>query len=218
MTTVFDLEQTDGLLTTTRSVRKRLDLERPVPREVIRDCLELAIQAPTGSNRQGWRWLVVTDAAKRAALAEIYRKGVGGYLEDSIRDAQARGAAQDGRVFDSARYLAENLQDVPVHVIPCIRADHLADEPPRHVWPGLMGSILPAVWSFQLALRARGLGSVLTTLHLSQAAEAQSLLAIPDGIMQVALVPVAYTKGTDFKLAKRRPLEEILHWDEWSGD
>ncbi len=215
---LFDLEQTDGLLTTTRAVRKRLDLERPVSREVIRECLELAIQAPTGSNRQGWRWLVVTDAGKRAALAEIYRKGAGDYLEDAVRDARERGAVQDGRVFDSARYLAENLQHVPVHVIPCIRADHLADDPPRHVWPGLMGSILPAVWSFQLALRARGLGSVLTTLHLGHAEEARALLGIPDGIMQVALVPVAHTKGTDFKLAKRRPLDEILHWDAWSED
>ena len=215
---LFDLEQTDGLLTTTRAVRKRLDLERPVSREVIRECLELAIQAPTGSNRQGWRWLVVTDAGKRAALAEIYRKGAGDYLEDAVRDARERGAVQDGRVFDSARYLAENLQHVPVHVIPCIRADHLADDPPRHVWPGLMGSILPAVWSFQLALRARGLGSVLTTLHLGHAEEGRALLGIPDGIMQVALVPVAHTKGTDFKLAKRRPLDEILHWDAWSED
>ncbi len=216
--TEFDLSQTDALLTTTRAVRKRLDLDRPVPRDVVRDCLQIAIQAPSGSNRQGWRWLVVTDAAKRARLAEIYRAGVGSYLEDAVREAAARGAAQDGRVFASAHYLAENLQHVPVHVIPCIQADHLPADPPRHVWPGLMGSIMPAIWSFQLALRSRGLGTCLTTLHLSQAADAQDLLGIPDGIMQTALLPVAYTKGTHFKPAARRALDEILYWDEWSDD
>lgn len=215
---LFDLSQTDGLLTTTRAVRKRLDLDRPVPREVIRECLELAIQAPSGSNRQGWRWLVVSDVEKRRALAELYRQGAGSYLEDAHREATARGDAQNSRVFDSARYLAEHLQDVPVHVIPCIRDDHLTADPPRHVWPGLMGSILPAVWSFQLALRSRGLGSVLTTLHLAHAEEAKALLGIPDGIMQVALLPVAYTLGTEFKPAKRQPLDEILHWDTWTAD
>ena len=212
---VFDLSVTDALLSTTRAVRKRLDLERSVPNQVIRDCLELTLQAPTGGNRQGWRWLVVTDAEKRNALAEIYRKGAGDYLEDSYQTAMAEGAAQDGRVYDSARYLAERMQDVPVHVIPCIRVDHLPADPPRQVWAGLMGSIMPAVWSFQLALRARGLGSVLTTLHLNCADEAAKLLGIPGGIMQVGLLPVAYTLGTEFKPAKRPPLDEITHWEHW---
>jgi nitroreductase len=213
---VYDLAVTDALLSTTRAVRKRLDFDKPVPREVIEDCLELAIQAPTGSNRQGWRWMVVTDADKRLALADLYRKGVGTYLDDSYRDAEARGAKQDLRVFDSARYLSERLQDAPVHVIPCIAADHLpADAPPR-AWGNLMGSIFPAMWSFQLALRARGLGSVLTTLHLKYEDEAAALLGIPDGIVQAGLLPVAYTIGTDFKAAKRRPLDEITHWNEWS--
>jgi nitroreductase len=118
-------------------------------------------------------------------------------------------------VFDSARYLAENLQHVPVHVIPCIDASHIpADSPPR-AWGGLMGSIYPAMWSFQLALRARGLGSVLTTLHLKFADDASSLLGIPQNIVQAGLMPVAYTIGTSFKLAKRRPLDEIVHWDAW---
>ncbi len=212
---VFDLAVTDALLSTTRAVRKRLDLERPVPKQLIRDCLELTLQAPTGGNRQGWRWLVVTDAECRQALAEIYREGAGSYLEDAYQKAIADGAAQDGRVYDSARYLAERLQDVPVHVIPCIGVDHLPAEPPRQVWPGLMGSIMPAVWSFQLALRARGLGSVLTTLHLNRADDAARLLGIPDGIMQVGLLPVAYTIGTEFKPAKRPPLDEITYWEHW---
>ena len=212
---VFDLTVTDALLSTTRAVRKRLDLERPVPKEVIRECLELTLQAPTGGNRQGWRWLVVTEAETRAALAEIYRLGVGSYLEDAYAEATASGAAQDARVYDSARYLAERLQDVPVHVIPCIGVEHLPAEPPPHTWAGLMGSIFPAVWSFQLALRARGLGSALTTLHLSRAAEAAALLGIPDNVMQVGLLPVAYTIGTDFKPVRRPPLDEVTHWEKW---
>lgn len=214
----FDLAQTDALLSTTRAVRKRLDFDRPVPDAVIRQCLELTLQAPTGSNKQGWRWIVVTDPAKRQALADIYRAGAGDYLKTSRDAALARGAAQDGRVYDSAQYLAERLQDAPVHVVPCIRVDHLPDDPPRRVWAGLMGSIMPAVWSFQLALRSRGLGSCLTTLHLQRADEAAELLGVPDGIMQVGLLPVAYTIGTDFKPAKRPPLDDVLHWNAWDVD
>lgn len=212
---VFDLTVTDSLLSTTRAVRKRLNLEKPVPRQVITECLELALQAPTGSNRQGWRWVVVEDADTRRALAELYRKGAGNYLEDAYRDASANGATQDSRVFDSARYLAEHLQDVPVHVIPCIDAGHVPANAPPRTWGGLMGSIYPAMWSFQLALRARGLGSVLTTLHLKYEAEAAALLGIPDNVIQAGLMPVAYTVGTDFKPAMRRPLTEIVHWDKW---
>ena len=212
---VYDLSVTDALLSTTRAVRKRLDFDKPVPRQIVCDCLELALQAPTGSNRQGWRWIVVTDADTRMALADLYRKGAGAYLEDAYREASARGAVQDSRVFDSARYLAERLQDAPVHVVPCIVADHIPADAPRRAWGGLMGSIYPAMWSFQLALRARGLGSVLTTLHLQYEDEAAALLGIPDGVIQAGLLPVAYTIGTDFKPAKRRPLGEIVHWEKW---
>ncbi|MBT3171950.1 MAG: nitroreductase family protein [Rhodospirillaceae bacterium] len=212
---VFDLSVTDALLSTTRAVRKRLDLERAVPDEIIRDCLELSMQAPTGSNKQGWRWIVVTDAGKRESLAEIYRKGADTYLQDGYQEAKAAGAAQDVRVYESARYLSDRLEEVPVHVIPCIEMHADPADNPELWWPSLMGSILPAVWSFQLALRARGLGSTLTTLHLNCAEEAAALLGIPDNIKQVGLLPVAYTKGTDFKPAKRRPLDEALHWNGW---
>ncbi len=211
---VFDLDVTDKLLSTTRAVRKRLDLGRPVEREVITECLELAMQAPTGSNRQGWRWLVLTDAEKRRALADIYRRGADPYLTDALAASEAQGPSQDGRVFDSAIYLAEHLHEVPVHVIACIENTG-GEEGPATSFSGLYGSIFPAVWSFQLALRARGLGSCLTTLHLRHAQEAAALLGIPDGILQVALLPVAYTLGTEFKSASRPSVDTIVHWDTW---
>ena len=214
--TVFDLSVTDALLSTTRAVRKRLDLDRPVPAEVINECLDLSQQAPTGSNRQGWAWLVVTDKDKRAALGDMYHRGATAYLNQAELDAaQIDDGGQTSRVIDSALYLADKLQNVPVHVIPCINVGLMPDNPPRAAWAGVMGSIMPAVWSFQLALRARGLGSVLTTLHLSQEKEAAALLGIPDDFMQVALLPVAYTKGTDFKPAKRPPIGDITHWEQW---
>ncbi|MFP6774440.1 MAG: nitroreductase family protein [Alphaproteobacteria bacterium] len=214
--TVFDLSVTDALLSTTRAVRKRLDLDRPVPAEVINECLDLSQQAPTGSNRQGWAWLVVTDKDKRAALGDMYHRGAMAYLNQAEVDAaQIDDGGQTSRVIDSALYLADKLQNVPVHVIPCINVGLMPDNPPRAAWAGVMGSIMPAVWSFQLALRARGLGSVLTTLHLSQEKEAAELLGIPDDFMQVALLPVAYTKGTDFKPAKRPPIGDITHWEQW---
>ena len=214
--TVFDLSVTDALLSTTRAVRKRLDFDRPVPAEVINECLDLSQQAPTGSNRQGWAWLVVTDKDKRAALGEMYHRSAMAYLNQAEKDAaQMDDGGQTSRVIDSALYLADKLQDVPVHVIPCINVGLMPDNPPRAAWAGVMGSIMPAVWSFQLALRARGLGSVLTTLHLSQEKEAAALLGIPDDFMQVALLPVAYTMGTDFKPAKRPPIGDITHWEQW---
>ena len=208
----FDLTQTDALLSTTRAVRKRLDLSREVPREVLLECLQLATQAPTGSNRQGWRWLIVTDADKRKALAELYRRGGEAYLRGALKDAES--GTQDMRVFESANYLLDHFHEVPVHVIPCIAGSPQLDN--LAMQAGFWGSISPAIWSFQLALRSRGLGSVLTTLHLACADEAAELLGIPSDFTQAALLPVAYTMGTDFKAAQRPPVSEITHWDHWS--
>ena len=210
----FDLSQTDELLSTTRAVRKRLDLTKPVPRELVNECLELAVQAPTGGNSQGWRWLVVDDADKRQALADLYRRGAEGYLADAGKQAEESGDAQTLRVFSSATYLMDHLHEVPVHLIPCIHGRPKGPVPATAL-SGLYGSIYPAIWSFQLAARSRGLGTALTTLHLMCEEEAQSLLGIPDDVQQVALLPVAYTVGTDFKRAKRPPVANITHWNEW---
>ncbi len=210
----FDVHMTDELLATTRAVRKRLDLEREVPRRVIEECLELAVQAPTGSNSQTWRWVVVDDAAKRKALADMYRRNAGAYLTAAGAEAEKRGDDQTQRVFGSAVYLAEHLHEVPVHVIPCVQG-RPPEDTPLPMLAGLYGSIFPAVWSFQLALRARGLGSALTTLHLGSEKEAAELLGLPDNVMQVALLPVAYTLGTDFKRAVRPPISTITHWNGW---
>ena len=207
----FDIAMTDELLATTRAVRKRLDLDKPVPRDVINECLELAVQAPTGSNSQSWRWLVVEDADKRRALADLYRKGGEAYLSSAGEQAADD---QTKRVFGSAVYLMEHLHEVPVHVIPCVQG-RPGPETPMVMLGGLFGSIFPAVWSFQLALRSRGLGSALTTLHLIHEKEAAEILGIPDDVMQVALLPVAYTLGTDFKRAERPPVADITHWDTW---
>jgi nitroreductase len=204
-----DTEVTDHLLSTTRAVRKRLDLNRPVEREVLLDCVRLAQQAPTGSNAQGWQWLIVTDEAKRAGLAEIYRDVSADYFASSVGDVPE----QTRRVRESALYLRDHLHEVPVHVIPCIKGR--ADRVPPQQAAGFYGSILPAAWSFLLALRARGLGSAWTTLHLLGADRAAELLGIPEGYTQVALFPVAYTIGTDFKPAQRPPVETVVHWDTW---
>ncbi len=214
--TTFDLSQTDELLSTTRAVRKRLDLDKPVPRAVINECLELAVQAPTGSNSQTWRWVCVEDAAKKQALAELYANAGREYLTAAGEQAQTGGDGQTKRVFSSAMYLLENLHKAPVHVIPCVEGRPDPKTPPA-MMAGLFGSIFPAVWSFQLALRSRGLGSTLTTLHLLAEKQAAEILGLPENVMQVALLPVAYTKGTDFKRAERPPVAEITHWDSWQG-
>ncbi len=209
----FDLNETDRLLSTTRSVRKRLDLDRPVEREIILDCIRLAQQAPTGSNSQGWRWIVVTDAAKRAAITDAYNEVGKAYL--SMAASATSEDPQTARVYESALLLTDILAQVPVHVIPCIEGP--VNLSSNGTAASAYGSIMPAAWSFLLALRARGLGSVWTTLHLFKEADVASLLGIPDNMTQVALFPVAYTKGTDFKPATRPPAESIAYFDTWGN-
>jgi nitroreductase len=207
----------DELLTTTRAVRKRLDLTRAVPLELVRKCLEIALQAPSGSNSQAWHWIVVTDPAKRTAVGEIYRQQVVRYAESShfagrlFTDRPDRAAVQH-RVGESAVWLGEHMKDVPVLVLPCIRTG----EPLRGVnQAGLWGSLLPAAWSYCLAARARGLGSAWTSLHLAREAEVAEILDIPDGVHQGALIPTAYYTGETFKAAPREPLDTVLHLDHW---
>ena len=209
----------DELLATTRSVRKRLDFSRPVEPEVIGECLELAVQAPTGSNSQGWQFVIVTDEAKRKALGDIYRKGYQVYSQ--LRAAQAQSAPIPpkleetfNRVRSSSDYLAEHMHEAPVLLVPCIRGR--VDGKSSREQAGFWGSILPAVWSFMLAARERGLGTTWTTIHLFHEEEAAQLLGIPyEQVTQAALIPVAYTLGTDFKPGPRKPMDSILHWNEW---
>lgn len=212
----MDLETVDHLLKTTRSVRKRLDLDRPVERAVIERCLEIAIQAPTGSNSQGWHFVIVTDAGKRAAIGELYKKSFFIYAnERSERPPQQHAPAEQmQRVASSAVYLANNMHKAPVLIIPCIEG-RVEDAGPM-AQASLYGSVLPAAWSLMLALRARGLGASWTTLHLRYEKEVADILGIPDQMTQAALLPVAYFTGEDFKPAKRRPAAELTHWDGWS--
>ena len=200
---------------------QRLDLTRPVEAEVIRECLSLAVQAPTPGGMQNWHFLVVTDPAQRSALAALYRKSAHspGGQEDILKQviaaaADEQEAADLSRMADSARYLTEHLHEVPVHVIPCIqgRTGNLSAVEQSAHW----GEIWPATWSFMLAARSRGLGTVLTTIHLDFEQEAAEVLGIPyEQVMQIGLIPVAYTLGTQFKPAARKPLDEVLHWDRW---
>lgn len=209
----------DEVLTTTRAVRKRLDLDRPVERAVVEECLDIAIQAPTASNGQGYHWVVVTDPEIKKPIAEHYRNnfemfygGGGGpspYPEDDPRTDRL------DAVVDSAAYLARRLHEVPVWVIPCLEG-RMGEGLPSFLQASLWGSIMPAVWSFMLAARERGMGTAWTTLHLPQEAEAAELLGIPfDSMTQVGLIPVAYTKGTDFKPASRVSAADRTHWDRW---
>ena len=222
MTATLNLSP-DELLSTTRAVRKRLDFHRPVDLAVVRECLELALQAPTGSNAQGWQWMLVVDPAKRLALAELYRKAWAVYpsMAASAHQVHASDASMtqvQERVVSSAEYLASNLEKAPVFLIPCIGGRVEGIPAPFGVvaQASVYGSILPAAWSFMLAARARGLGTAWTTLHLMHEEAAAGILGIPYAeITQCALIPIAYTLGTDFKAGPRKSLEPILHIDTW---
>jgi nitroreductase len=210
----------DELLSTTRAVRKRLDLDRPVPDDLVRECVAAALQAPSGSNNITMRFVVVTDPDKRRAMGELYGSCWAAYqqtpqfLTATKRD-DATEQAQTERVYDSATFLAENMGRVPTLVLAChdgARADKL----PSMLSVGLLGNVAPAMWSFMLAARARGLGTAWTTIHLMKEREMADILGIPfDRVQQVCLSPLAYTKGTDFKPATRPAPDTVIRWNGW---
>ncbi len=237
----FDVTETDRLLTTTRSVRRRLDLDRPVPREVVEEALEVAVQAPTANNHQNWRWLVITDAAVKEKLAELTLTSWQFHRNDMWTNAgRRRNNSQARRNYESAEALVETIVRVPVLVIPCVLGrppdvtainaawdDRMsgkdADDPGHLVQHGWMrasifyGSIFPAVWSFQLALRSRGLGSTITCMHVPHERQVGELLGIPTGVTQVCMIPVAYTVGTEFRPADRYSAKERTYWERWEA-
>ena len=224
----LDLSICDKLLTTTRSIRRRLDLSRPVPPELIEECLEVAVQSPSATNTQKWRFMVIRDADKRAGIARLYKQAFESYWEqadDATYGTTGPASTPEGargkpppynslqRMIDSAVYLVDHLHEVPVHVLFCIE-DQVRDVP-LFDQATAYGSILPAAWSFMLAARARGLGCCWTTVHLTHADEAARLLNLPDTVTQCVLLPVAYYTGTDFKAARRIPASQLTHWDTW---
>ncbi|MBL8056468.1 MAG: nitroreductase family protein [Anaerolineales bacterium] len=218
LATPDNLTVVDHLLTTTRSVRRRLDFSRPVERAVIERCLAIAVQAPSGSNRQTWHFVIVTDPAKKAAIGGYYRQAFAAYLRGRASlppagRAYGPSAEQMGRVRESSQYLADHMPEAPVLILPCIEGR--VEARPHVEQASQYGSILPAVWSLMLALRARGLGAAWTTLHLVYEKEVAQLLGLPEGIAQVALLPVAYFSGEDFRPADRVPAENFTHWDAW---
>jgi nitroreductase len=211
----------DELLSTTRAVRKRLDFNRPVEAEAIRECVALAMQAPSGSNNMTMRFMVIQDAAKRAAIGDVYRqcyeiyRSLDGIYIGSIDKGSPEENAQQARSTTSADFLADHLGEAPAIVIGCangVRADGL----PAMMASSALGNVMPGMWSFMLAARARGLGTAWTTIHLMQEKAVADLLGIPfDTVQQVALTPLAYTVGTDFKPAARPAPDSIISWDTW---
>jgi nitroreductase len=197
----------DQLLSTTRAVRKRLDLSRPVERELLQECLDLAFQAPTGGNVQGWHFLLVTEAGRKRAISDLYRRS-------KRENDPSSTPPEHQRSMDSSAYLAEHLHEVPVLLVPCIEGR--VENAPMLQQAVTWGSILPATWSFMLAARSRGLGTAWTSLHLAYEREAAAVLGIPyEQVMQVALIPVAHTIGTEFKPGPRTRNDQRVHWDRW---
>jgi nitroreductase len=211
---------TDALLTTTRSVRRRLDLSKPVPIGLIRECLEIAVQAPTSANVQNWSFIVVTDAEQRRAIADVYRRTWGLIVAspfavaDRFKDDPGRNREQR-RVSDSAAYLAEHIGEVPVLMVPCVEVidgdGKLTGENANQYW----SSIMPATWSYMLAARSRGLGTTWTGVTLMADDEMRGILGLPDNVYHATTIPTAYYTGTTFRRAKRIPLDNVLHYDRW---
>lgn len=210
-TTGFDLEQTDRLLTTTKQVRKRLDLTRPVPHEELLECIDIASHAPMGGNLERNRWMIIDDPVKKAGIAQYFGAVGRPYLAAST---EVRADDRSGRVIDSAMYLVEHLHEVPALVL-AMRLDRVAEGSSTGAYAGYYGSVLPGVWSFQLAARSRGIGSAWTTFHLEHEAEVAELLGIPPTVTQVCLLAVGYYTGDSFTPAPRRPAREVTYLNEW---
>jgi nitroreductase len=211
----------DALLTTTRAVRKRLDLTRPVPDDLIRECVEVAMQAPSGSNMPTMRFVVIRDPEIKAAVGEVYRqcyamyKSMDGVYIGSIDKGDADANAQQQRSASSADFLGEQMGNVPALVIGCTESGR-ADNVPAMMASSMLGNILPAMWSFMLAARARGLGTAWTTVHLMMEQQVADIVGIPfESVQQVCLSPLAFTVGTDFKPAARPPADSVIRWDRW---
>ena len=207
----------DELLTTTRAVRKRLDLSRPVERSLVEECIEIAVQAPSGSNRQAWHWVIVDDPAKKQALAAIYGEVFDGHMAAPTRANYAEGDTRAERydlISASAKHLRDHYHEVPMLLLAYQegRVEDLAPTSQAGYW----GSVIPAVWSFMLALRARGLGSAWTTMTCRREREVAEIVGVDHArYSHVGMFPIAYTIGTEFKPAPRLDMAEIIHWNEW---
>jgi nitroreductase len=210
-TTGFDLDQTDRLLTTTKQVRKRLDLTRPVPYEELLECIDLANHAPMGGNLERNRWMIIDDADTKAKIAEYFAAVGRPYL---AANSQAPADDRTGKVIDSATFLVDHLHEVPALVL-AMRLDRVPDGASTGAYAGYWGSVLPGVWSFQLAARSRGIGSAWTTFHLEYEAEVAELLGIPPSVTQVCLLAVGYYTGDTFTPAPRRPASEVTYLNRW---
>jgi len=203
----------DWVLTTTRAVRRRLDLDRAVDFDLVLECLDLALQAPTGGDLQGWRWMLITEPDTKARIREIYLDAL---TQASGGRRQTPADRSVDRMLEGAWHLATQLDRVPVLVLACIGGRMTPDTTPAQA-AALYGSIYPAVWSLQLALRSRGLASTMTTVHLEKHQEMADLLGIPDNVTQAALVPVAHLLGDDLLPARRRPVRDVAYRERWGG-
>ena len=200
-------------LRTTRSVRRRLDFERPVPPEVLEECIDVAIQAPTGLNREAWRFVIVTEPARKRAIGDLYRRAFDSIVADVAKLSPPPEGEAPRRASTTYRQLAERLHEMPALIVVCSMGEPVRDDPAQQV--AFYGSVLPAAWSLMVALRARGLGSTWTTLLAREASEVARILEIPDGVTQTVLLPVAYTRGARLRPADRKPAREVTYWNGW---
>ena len=198
----LDLESVDRVLSSARSVRRKLDFERPIEPGILLDCIDIATQAPLGLGGESWRFIVVTEEHSKQRIAEVYRNVMGTLQSDLSL-----------QVKPTQQSLMDRLHEMPALVFVCYNGAVPEAELAGQV--GLFGSVLPAAWSLMLALRARGIGATWTSLLASRQAEVAEILDIPDGVMQMVMLPVGYLKQATLRRANRKPPQQVTYWERY---
>lgn len=199
----IDIDAVDHYLSTARSVRRKIDFERPISRKDLEACVNVAVQAPTGIPGETWRFLIVDDGETKQRVAAVYRDVITELMTE-------RGLPMK----QTQQALMDRLPEMPCMVFVC----SLGQPMPTHAGQvAFFGSVLPAAWSLMLAMRVRGIGATWTSVLSARCEQIAEILNIPDDVTQTVMLPCGYTKDATLKPADRLSAADVTYWNSWGN-